>query len=73
MSSKSTLNEWRGKASSTSSSSQLTKAPGPTFQTATGQPPSPRDQTLSSEVSKRVPKPGGHHRRTIRQRLFGRK
>ncbi|KAJ5810113.1 uncharacterized protein N7503_002331 [Penicillium pulvis] len=63
MSSKSTLNEWRGKAHPTSSSSQLTKAPTE----------SKVDQILSTEVSKRVPRPGGHHRRTIRQRLFGRK
>ncbi|KAJ5532544.1 hypothetical protein N7494_009096 [Penicillium frequentans] len=63
MSSKSTLNEWRGKAYPTSSSSQLTKAPTE----------SKEDQILSSEISKPVPRPGGHHRRTIRQRLFGRK
>ncbi|KAJ5564862.1 hypothetical protein N7513_001104 [Penicillium frequentans] len=63
MSSKSTLNEWRGKAYLTSSSCPLTKAPTE----------SKEDQILSSEISKPVPRPGGHHKRTIRQRLFGRK
>ncbi|KAJ5651978.1 hypothetical protein N7507_009404 [Penicillium longicatenatum] len=69
MCSRSLLNEWREKAYPTpsSSSSQLTKAPSG----------SKEDQILSSspETSKRVSRPegGGHRRRTILSRFFGRK